>query len=99
MSHSRNLNTAVIIEKLDLKDIIDYCFKDLDYLPFSSEIEQTTESRKDYIKRLRSVELEEDEITLIDGITDQIEDEEIRDSLRELFTSQAQLSKIRDSES
>ena len=61
--------------------------------------EKKTESRKDYIKRLRSIKLEQDEITLIDEITDQIEDEEIRDSLRELFTSQTQLSKIRDGES
>jgi uncharacterized protein YnzC (UPF0291/DUF896 family) len=61
--------------------------------------EQKAESRKDYIKRLRSIKLEQDEITLIDEITDQIEDEEIRDSLKELFTSQTQLSKIRDDES
>ena len=61
--------------------------------------EQNTESRKDYIKRLRSVELDHDEITLIDDLTGQIDDEEIRDSLKELFTSQAQLTKIRDGDS
>ena len=61
--------------------------------------EQNTESRKDYIKRLRSIELDQDEITLIDEITGQIDDDELRDSLKELFTSQAQLTKIRDNES
>ncbi len=60
---------------------------------------QGTESRDEYIERLHSVELDQDEIAKIDEITDQIEDEEVRDSLKELFTSQAQLSKIRDSES
>jgi hypothetical protein len=60
---------------------------------------QGTESRDEYIERLHSVELDQDEITKIDELTDQIEDEEVRDSLKELFTSQAQLSKIRDSES
>ncbi len=60
---------------------------------------QGTESRDEYIERLHSVELDQDEITKIDELTDQVEDEEVRDSLKELFTSQAQLSKIRDSES
>ena len=41
LSHSRNLNTAVIIEKLDLKDIMNYCFEELDYLPFSQTINKT----------------------------------------------------------
>ena len=61
---------------------------------------QATESRDEYIERLHNIELNQDEITLIDEITDQIElDEEVRDSLKKLFTSQTQLSKIRDSES
>ena len=60
---------------------------------------QATESRGEYIKRLRSVELDQAEIAKIDELTDQIEDEEIRDSLKELFISQTRLSKVRDSES
>lgn len=59
---------------------------------------QETESRDEYIKRLHSVELDQDEMTRIDGITAQVEDEDIRNSLRELFISQAQLSKIRSGE-
>lgn len=41
LSHSRNLNTAVIIEKLDLEDIMKYCFDELDYLPHSKSIEKS----------------------------------------------------------
>ncbi len=60
---------------------------------------QATESRDEYIKRLHSVELSQDEIAKIDEIIGQVKDEEIRDSLKELFISQAQLSKIRSDES
>ena len=61
--------------------------------------DRDAENRDDYIKRLRSIELDQDEITRIDDITGQIEDEEIRNSLKELFVSQSQLSKIRSGES
>ncbi len=61
--------------------------------------EQDAESRDEYIERLHNIELNQDEITRIDDITGQIEDEEIRNSLKELFVSQSQLSKIRSSES
>lgn len=61
--------------------------------------EQDAESRDEYMERLRSIELNQDEITRIDDITGQIEDEEIRNSLKELFISQSQLSKIRSSKS
>ena len=61
--------------------------------------EHATESRDEYIKRLRSVELDQDEMTRIDEITDQIEDEEVRNSLKKLFISQSQLSKVRSGES
>ena len=60
--------------------------------------DRTAESRGEYIKRLHSVELKQDEMTQIDEITAQIEDEELRNSLKELFVSQSQLSKIRDGE-
>ena len=60
---------------------------------------QATEDRDEYVERLHSIELDQDEMTRIDEIISQIEDEEIRDSLKKLFISQSQLSKIRDSES
>lgn len=61
--------------------------------------EQDVESRDEYMERLRNIELNQDEITRIDDITGQIEDEEIRNSLKELFVSQSQLSKIRSGKS
>ena len=61
--------------------------------------EQATESRGEYIERLRSVELDQDEMTRIDEVIGQIEDEEIRNSLKELFISQSRLSRIRSDDS
>ena len=60
---------------------------------------ENTESREDYIKRLHNIELNPDEMTQIEYITSQIEDDELRDSLKELFISQSQLSKIRSDKS
>ena len=59
---------------------------------------QEIESRDEYIKRLQNIELKQDEMTRIDEVTAQVEDEDIRNSLRELFISQIQLSKIRGDE-
>jgi len=53
------------------------------------------EDREDYIRQLHSIQLDEDELERIDEIVAQIEDEEIRGSLRDLFTNQAKLSKHR----
>jgi hypothetical protein len=60
---------------------------------------QVAESRDEYIERLHNVELDQSEMAQIDEITAQIEDDELRNSLRELFVSQSQLDKIRDNES
>jgi hypothetical protein len=57
-----------------------------------------TENREDYIRRLHSIQLDQDELKRIDEIVAQIEDEEIRGSLRELFTNQAKLSKYRQTQ-
>ena len=54
-----------------------------------------TENREDYIKQLHDIQLDQDELERIDEIVAQIEDEEIRGSLRDLFTNQAKLSKHR----
>jgi hypothetical protein len=53
-------------------------------------------SRDDYIRRLHGVQLDQYEVTRIDEMVAQIEDEDIRDSLRELFISQSKLNKFRD---
>ena len=54
-----------------------------------------SESREDYIRKFHSVQLDQDELTRIDEIVAQVEDEDVRNSLRELFISQSKLSKIR----
>ena len=54
-----------------------------------------SESEDDYIRKLHGVQLDQDELTRIDEIVMQVEDEDIRNSLRELFISQSKLSKIR----
>lgn len=41
LSHSRNLNTAVVIEKLDLEQIISDCFVELKYLSDFESVAQT----------------------------------------------------------
>jgi hypothetical protein len=56
------------------------------------------EDREDYIRQLHSIQLDENELERIDEIVAQIEDEEIRGSLRELFASQAKLSKYRQTQ-
>jgi len=56
------------------------------------------EDREDYIRQLHSIQLDEDELEKIDEIVAQIEDEEIRGFLRELFTSQAKLLKYRQTQ-
>ena len=56
------------------------------------------ENKEDYIMQLHSIQLDEGELERIDEIVAQIEDEEIRGSLRELFTSQAKLSKYRQTQ-
>ncbi len=47
LSHSRNLNTAVIIEKLDLQNIIESCFKELEYLTNSTKLEKVVSMQGD----------------------------------------------------
>jgi hypothetical protein len=59
---------------------------------------QMGENRDEYIRRLHSTQLDQDEIERIEEIITQVDDEEIRDSLRELFTSQSKLTKIREEE-
>jgi len=51
------------------------------------------EGRDDYVRKLHSVQLDQDELVRIDEIVARVEDEEIRNSLRELFISQSKFSK------
>ena len=57
--------------------------------------EEETENRDEYIRRLQMMELNQDELEQIDRTVAEVEDGEIRDSLRQLFISQSKLFKIR----
>ena len=57
-----------------------------------------TESREEYIRRLHDTELDQDQLDKIDEIVAQVEDEELRDSLKEIFISQSKLSRVREVE-
>ena len=57
---------------------------------------QVGENRDDYIRRLHSVELSQDELARIDEMVTVVEDEEIQNSLKQLFISQSKLTKIRN---
>lgn len=41
LSHSRNLNTAVIIEEINIQHVIEDCFKELEYLPNASKLDKS----------------------------------------------------------
>ena len=41
LSHSRNLNTAIVVEELDFNEVLAECFKELEYLPNASNVIKT----------------------------------------------------------
>ena len=56
--------------------------------------EQDSESKEEYSRRLNCVQLDQDELTKIDEIVSQIEDEELQDLLRNLFIKQTKFYKM-----
>jgi len=56
---------------------------------------QASESRDDYARRLHSIQLTNDEQRRIDEIVSEIDDEDIRGGLRDLFMNQNKLTKMR----
>lgn len=56
--------------------------------------EQNEESQEEYVRRLNSVQLDQDELMKIDDIVSQIEDEELRELLRSLFIKQTKFYKM-----
>jgi hypothetical protein len=62
------------------------------------KIKKVKETRDEYIEKLHSVKLDKNEIARIDEIVAQVDDEEIQNSLREIFISQSKLTKMRKGE-
>jgi PAS domain S-box-containing protein len=59
LSHSRNLNSAVIIEKVDLKSILEECFVELQYLNHSERVSKsiTVKGEDFYSDKVRIYEI------------------------------------------
>lgn len=72
--------------------------KDIIFRVGRIEKKKEVENRDDYIKRLNSMQLDQEELERINQTVAEIDDEEIQDSLRQLFTSQSKLSKIRSAD-
>ena len=72
--------------------------KDIIFRVGRIEKNKEVENRDDYIKRLNSMQLDQEELERINQTVAEIDDEEIQDSLRQLFTSQSKLSKIRSAD-
>jgi len=60
--------------------------------------ENKSESGEEYIRKLHDTELDQDQLDKIDEIVAQVEDEELRDSLKEIFVSQSKLSRVREAD-
>ncbi len=73
--------------------------KDIIFRVGRIEKKKEIENRDDYIKRLNRMQLDQEELERINQTVAEIDDEEIQDSLRQLFTSQSKLSKIRNADS
>ena len=56
--------------------------------------EQNIEDRKEYAKRLNSIQLDDSEMLKIDEIVCEVEDEELQDLLRSLFIKQTKFYKL-----
>jgi hypothetical protein len=58
---------------------------------------QKSDKKEDenYITKLQSIQLDREEIDNIDEIVSAVKDEELRNSLRDLFLKQSKLSKMR----
>jgi len=72
--------------------------KDIIFRVGEIEKKKEVEDRDEYIRRLQRIELDQDELERIDRTVAEVEDGEIRDSLRQLFINQSKLSKIRDTD-
>ena len=69
--------------------------KDIIFRVGKIEKKKEVEDRDEYIRRFQRIELDQDELERIDRTVAEVEDGEIRDSLRQLFISQSKLFKIR----
>lgn len=96
--HTLSMYKKRYIEKINLlagKNVI----KDIIFRVATIEnnkIQKANEKEEeDYINKLQSIQLDQEEIDIIDGIVSAIKDDEIRESLKDLFIKQSKLTKMR----
>lgn len=60
------------------------------------DIVEKREDYEDYMEMFKSIQLDQELLARINKIVSQIEDKELRDSLRDLFINQSKLDKVRN---
>ena len=91
--HTLSLYKRKYVEKINLlagRNVI----KDVIFRVGKVEQKEKAEN-KDYINELHDIQLDQVELEKIDEIVSEVEDDGIRDSLRNLFINQSKLSKMR----
>jgi hypothetical protein len=91
--HTLSLYKRKYVEKINLlagRNVI----KDIIFRVGKVEQKEKAEN-KDYINELHDIQLDQIELEKIDEIVSEVEDDGIRDSLRNLFINQSKLSKMR----
>jgi len=92
--HTLSLYKRKYVEKINLlagRDVI----KDIIFRIGKVEKKDQVIKDKNYIEEFRGTQLDQSEFEKIDDIVSAVEDDEIRDSLRNLFINQSKLSKMR----
>ena len=77
LSHSRNLNTAVIIERIDLKQVVYDCIEDLRYLSNADDVNKTIKTNESdfYSDKIRIMEICRNMVSNAIKYQDQTKDE------------------------
>jgi len=97
--HTLSMYKRKYVEKINLlagKNVIkDIVFRVGTIENRSSQKSDKKDDKDDYIAELQSVQIDQDELDSIDEIVSAVKDEELRNSLRDLFIKQSKLSKMR----
>ncbi|MGB9596309.1 MAG: DUF721 domain-containing protein [Candidatus Poribacteria bacterium] len=96
--HTLSMYKKRYIEKINLlagKNVIKDIIFRVGAIENNKSQKSSEKKEEDYIGKLQSIQLDQEEIDNIDEIVSVIKDDEIRESLRNLFIKQSKLSKMR----
>lgn len=96
--HTLSMYKKRYIEKINLlagKNVIKDIIFRVGAIENNKNQKFSEEKEEDYISKLQSIQLDQKEIDNIDEIVSVIKDDEIRESLKDLFIKQSKLSKMR----